>query len=186
MSSETTTQITTKAIAKNPVLIEVIRDALAALEDNDGSSLQAIVRYVLGQYKVNTNANVTIKRSLKSIVKNSKLVQTKNTAVRTLFKLVSNLREKKKEARKPTKSPKKKTCRATKKAKSTPKKSKLLKPFTTPVSKLKLASTKIASKSKKAAAKNPAAKKTRANCSFQGYDNDAFLCDSTVNLLQFT
>ena len=153
MSSKTTTKITTKAIAKNPVLIEVIRDALAALEDNDGSSLQAIVRYVLGQYKVNTNADVMIKRSLKSIVKDSKLVQIKASAVPALFKLVSNLREKKKEARKPTKSTKKKTGGATKKAKSTPKKFKLLKFATTPVSKVKLALTKNAYKSKKAAAK---------------------------------
>ena len=61
--------------------------------------------------------------------------------------------EKKKGERKPTKSPKKKTGGATKKAKSTPKKFKLLKPATTPVSKLKLTLTKIASKSKKAAAK---------------------------------
>ena len=126
MSSKTTTKITTKAIAKNPVLIEVIRDALAALEDNDNSSLQAIVRYVLGQHKVTTNADVMIKRSLKSIVKDSKLVQIKASAVPALFKLVSNLREKKKEARKPTKSTKKKTGGATKKAKSTPKKFKLL------------------------------------------------------------
>lgn len=144
-----------KKPAAHPKYIVMVSEGIAALKDRKGSSRQALVKYVLANFKVNEDAcNRGVKLALKKGVLSGELIQPKGVGANGSFKLAAKAKPEK-VAKKPAakKAPAKKA--PAKKAvskKSTPKKA----------AKAKKATPKKAKKpaAKKAVAKKPAAKKT--------------------------
>ena len=140
-----------KKPAEHPKYIDMISAAIVALKERNGSSRQAILKYINANYKVGDNAGVHVKMALKRGVASGALSQPKGTGASGSFKVVKKAEPKKKAApkKKPAaKKPAAKKPAAAKAKKSTPKKKK-------PAAK-KASSAK---KAKKPAAKKPAAKK---------------------------
>ena len=128
-----------KVPAAHPKYAEMIKAAVTALKERNGSSKVAILKYITANYKVGDNPNVVnnqVKKALKSGVKDGLLKQTKGTGASGSFRLGDKKAEKPKKVAKP-KSPKK----AAKKTAAKPKKA-----------------AKSPAKPKKAAAKSPAKK----------------------------
>lgn len=121
-----------KKPAAHPKYSEMIQAAVSSLKERGGSSRQAILKYILANYKVDEKqANNHLKLALRAGVKAGSLKQSKGTGASGSFRL----------GEKPKKKPAKK---ATKPKAAKPKKAKSPK------------------KAKKPAAKKPAAKKTAA------------------------
>ena len=150
--------------AEHPKYNEMITAAIGALKERNGSSRQAIVKYIKANYKVKEIAETHIKLSLKRMVAAGKLNQVKGTGASGSFKLVKAEPKPKKPAKKPVvkkskpaaKKPAAKKAKkpaAKKAAKATPKKAKKPAKKSTP----KKAAAKPA---KKAPAKKSAAKKS--------------------------
>ena len=147
-----------KKPADHPKYIDMIKAAIAALKERNGSSRQAILKYIKANYKVGDNADVHVKLALKRGVTSGDLSQPKGTGASGSFKVVKKTEPKKKPApkkpaaKKPTKKPAAKKTSA--KKSTTPKKKK-------PSGGKKPSSAKKAKKpAKKTTAKKPAAKKT--------------------------
>ena len=153
-----------KKPADHPTYKEMIIAAITSLKERNGSSRQAIVKYITANYKVGDNSTVHVKLALKRMVTNKDLTQTKGTGASGSFKVVKKAEPKPKKkpaAKKPAakkaaaKKPAAKKPAAKKAAakKATPKKK--------PAAKKKAATPKKAAKkpAKKATAKKPAAKK---------------------------
>ena len=142
-----------KKPAEHPKYIEMISAAITALKERNGSSRQAILKYITANYKVGDNANVHLKLALKKGVTSGALAQPKGVGASGSFKLVKKAAEPKKKA-----APKKKPAAAKKPAtkKAAPKKKVAAKKTTTPKKAKKPA--KKASSAKKSAAKKPAKK----------------------------
>lgn len=153
-----------KKPAEHPKYIDMIIAAISALKERNGSSRQAIVKYIKANYKVGDNADVHIKMALKRGVTSGSLSQPKGTGASGSFKVVKKAEPKKKPAaKKPAaKKPaaKKPAAKKGKKA-GTPKKkaAKAKKPS----SAKKTGGKKTAAKktAKKPVAKKPAAKKVK-------------------------
>jgi len=108
-----------KKPAEHPKYIEMIAASIAALKERNGSSRQAIVKYIKANYKVGDNTEVHIKLALKRGVKSGFLLQPKGTGASGSFKLAKKVAvPAKKKA--PAKKPAKKSVATTKK--TTPKK----------------------------------------------------------------
>ncbi|XP_005110341.1 histone H1-delta-like [Aplysia californica] len=167
-----------KAPAAHPQYKVMVAAAISALKERGGSSRQAILKYIIANYKVGDNptaVNARVKTALRAGVKDGTLKQAKGTGAAGSFRLGDKKVEKKpvkKVAKKP-KSPKK----VAKKPKSPKKVAKPKKPKSPkkaaatakkPAAKKAAAKPKKATKSpaKKAAkpkvAKKPAAKKAAA------------------------
>ena len=134
-----------KKVADHPKYSEMIKAAIAALKERNGSSRQAILKYIKANYKVGESASTHIKLALKRAVVGGDLLQTKGTGASGSFKLAKVVKSKKPAAKKP---------KAAKKAKSPAKAKKAKKPAAAKKAK------KTATPKKKAAAKKPAAKKS--------------------------
>ena len=79
-----------KVPAAHPKYIEMIQSGLAALKERGGSSRQALLKYIMANYKVGNDANsvnVHLKLSLKNGVKKGVLKQAKGTGATGSFKL---------------------------------------------------------------------------------------------------
>ena len=149
-----------RAPAAHPSYNEMIKASIVALKDRNGSSRQAICKYIKANYKVSDTFETHVKMGLKRQVEKKVLIQPKGTGASGSFKLNKAVKEvakpkpaaKKKPApakpKKPASSAKKP---AAKKASAKPKTVK--KPADKKKESVKKASTK------KAAAKKPAAKK---------------------------
>ena len=163
-------QAAAKKPADHPKYTDMIVAAIGALKERTGSSRQAIVKYILANYKVGENAGTHTKLALKRMVAAGVLAQPKGSGASGSFKVVKKPVEKKPKkpaaakkpapkkpaAKKPAaKKPAKKATAAAKKSADTPKKAK-------PAAKAKMPATKKATTPKKAAAKKPAAKKPAA------------------------
>ena len=138
-----------KVPAAHPQYKDMISAAITALKERGGSSRQAILKYIMANYKVGDNGtavNARVKTALKAGVKNGTLKQAKGTGASGSFKVG----EKKKEVKKPKKATKPKAAK--------PKK--VAKPKKTPAK--KEGGEKKAAKPKKAKTpkKKPAAKKS--------------------------
>lgn len=141
---------------EHPKYIDMITAAIAALKERNGSSRQAIVKYISANYKVGDNPGPHIKQALKRGVNAGKLIQSKGTGASGSFKNAKQAAEPKKPkkvakpkpAKKPAK-PKKSAAKSPKK-KATPKKAGAKKPAT----------KKSPKKPKKPAAKKPSKKPT--------------------------
>ena len=145
-----------KKPAEHPKYIDMIAAAVIALKERNGSSRQAIIKYIRANYKVGDNAEVHVKLALKRGVASGALSQPKGTGASGSFKVVKKTEPKKKPA---AKKPAAKKPAAKKPAAKKAKKSATPKKKTAP--KKKPSSAKKTKKpAKKAAAKKPAAKKT--------------------------
>ncbi|KAL8606361.1 hypothetical protein ACOMHN_050841 [Nucella lapillus] len=123
--------------ADHPKYNVMIAAAVTSLKERSGSSRQAILKYVMANYKVGnevTKINARVKTALKAGVKAGTLKQAKGTGASGSFRLGE---------KKVAKSPAKKAAKPKKVAKSPAKKAAKLKKAKTP---------------KKAAAKKPAKK----------------------------
>jgi hypothetical protein len=134
--------------AEHPKYIDMIVAAITSLKERNGSSRQAILKYIKGNYKVGEGADVHVKLALKRGVTSGALTQTKGSGASGSFKAAKPVAEKK-PAKKPAKKPTKPKTAAKK-------------PAAKPKKKTKSPKKKAAGKktqTKKAAAKKPAAKK---------------------------
>ena len=158
-----------KVPAAHPKYIDMIKAALGSLKERGGSSRQAILKYVMANYKVGNDVNsinAHLKLALKSGVKKGALKQAKGKGASGSFKLGDKPKAEKKpkakkvakpKAAKPKKAAAAKPKKATgeKKVKKTPKKAAAPKKAKTPKK------TAAAAKSpKKTAAKAPKKAKT--------------------------
>lgn len=153
-----------KKPAEHPKYIDMITAAITTLKERNGSSRQAIVKYIKANYKVGDNSDVHVKLALKRGVASGALSQPKGTGASGSFKVVKKAEPKKKKpAKKPAaKKPAAKKAAAKKPAAKKPAAKKAAKKSTTPKKKPATKNTKKASSAKKAkkpAAKKPAAKK---------------------------
>lgn len=148
-----------KKPADHPKYIDMISAAITALKDRNGSSRQAIVKYVKANYKVGEGCDVHVKMALKRGVASGALSQPKGTGASGSFKVLKKTVVKKKPApkkkpaaKKPAvkKAPVKKAKTAAKK--STPKKKK-------PAAKKASSAKKSKTPTKKPVTKKPKAKK---------------------------
>ena len=85
-----------KKPAEHPKYIDMIVAAIAALKERNGSSRQAILKYVSANYKVGTNVGAHLKLALKRGVTTGALVQTKGTGASGSFKAAKKAAEPKK------------------------------------------------------------------------------------------
>ena len=170
-----------KAPAAHPKYVDMIRAALESLKERGGSSRQAILKYIMANFKVGNEVNsinAHLKLALKSGVKKGALKQAKGTGASGSFKLGEKPKtEKKPKAKKVSKpkaaKPKKAAAAAKPKkaagekktaGKKSPKKAAAPKKVKTPKKKAPAKSPKktAAAKPKKVKTpKKPAAKKTK-------------------------
>ena len=137
--------------AEHPKYQDMIAAAITSLKERNGSSRQAISKYIRANYKVGDNVDTQLKLSLKRGVTAGRLVHTKGTGASGSFKLAKPV--------KPAPKPKKP---AAKKATTKPRKPAAKKPAAKKATTAKPAAKKPAAKkatTKKPAAKKPAAKK---------------------------
>ena len=148
-----------KKPADHPPVAEMVKAAISNLKERKGSSLAAIKKYVVANYKVDA-AKIApfIRRFLKKAVADGKLVQTKGTGASGSFKLSKVKEEKPKKVAKKKPAAKKPAAKKDKKAK-TPKKA--AKKAKTPKKSAKSPkkTEKKAKKPKAAKPKKPKAKK---------------------------
>ena len=105
-----------KKPAEHPKYSEMIAAAIVALKERNGSSRQAIVKYIAANYKVGDSAGTHVKLALKRGVAGGALKQTKGAGASGSFKVA----EKPKPAKKPAaKKPAAKKPAAKKAAKKT-------------------------------------------------------------------
>ena len=173
-STTTAANMTTtkKGEPDHPKYGEMIAAAIGSLKERKGSSRQAILKYITGNYNVGDGANTHVKLALKRGVVSGVLKQVKGTGASGSFKLAEKPKatklasKPKATAKKPVaKKPATKKPAAKKPAakKATPKKTKKAQPKATPVKKSpkKSGSKKLSAKKpgKKSAAKTKKAKK---------------------------
>lgn len=112
-----------KAPAAHPKYSEMVGQAITALKERGGSSRQAILKYILKNFKVGDNVNAInshLKMALRAGVKNNSLKQSKGTGASGSFKVGEVKKAAKPKVKKAVK-PKKPAAKKPKKAK-TPKK----------------------------------------------------------------
>lgn len=144
-----------KKHADHPKYSEMVKQALASLKERGGSSRQAVLKYIMKNFKVGGDENVVnthLKMALRAGVKNSSLKQSKGSGAAGSFRLGEEAKKKKPagakvkavKAKKP-KSPAKKAAKAKSAVKSPAKKS----------APAKKAKTAAAAKPKKAKSDKP-------------------------------
>ena len=150
--------------AEHPAYFDMIKAAITALKERNGSSRQAISKYIAANYKVGDSLNSHLKLALKRGVASGKLLQPKGTGASGSFKVAPAVK-----VAKPKKAaPKKKPVAAKAKKAASKKKPAAKKPAAKKAAaKKKPAAKKAAAKSPKKpaakkAAKKPAAKKPAA------------------------
>ncbi len=150
-----------KKQAEHPKYSEMIEAAISALKERKGSSRQAILKYVIANYKVGDSASTHLKLALKRGVGGGALKQVKGAGASGSFKVAEKAKPKKKavKAKKAAKKPAAKKATKKKPAAKKPAAKKAKKPAAK-----KAAPKKAAPKKKpaKKAAKKPAAKKAAA------------------------
>ena len=145
-----------KKPVEHPTYFEMTKAAIQALKERNGSSRQAIEKYIKANYKVG-EVSSHLKMALKRGAASGKLLQTKGVGASGSFKLP---KEEKKD-KKPIKKPAAKREPVTKPKKSSAKKSAKKPAVKKPEAKKTSAKKPVAKKlvDKKPTAKKPAAKK---------------------------
>ena len=144
----------TKTPAEHPKYEEMIKAAIRTLKDRNGSSRQAIEKYVKANYKVGDTASHHIKTALKKGTANGTFVHTKGVGASGSFKLP---KEQKKPTKKPAAPSKKPVAKRKKPAATT--KASTKKPAAKKETSSKKNSTRKSPSSKKDTSKKPAVKK---------------------------
>lgn len=152
-----------KKPAEHPKYNDMIAAAIASLKERNGSSRQAIKKYIQANYKIGDNMDTHLKLALKRGVKSGALTQTKGTGASGSFKLTKKPAAPKKKAAPAKKPAAKKPAakKSTPKKKAAAKKTPTKKPAAKKTGAKKPAAKKPAAKkpAKKTVAKKPAAKK---------------------------
>ncbi|OXA61088.1 Histone H1 [Folsomia candida] len=151
-----------KAAASHPPTTQMVINAVKSLKERNGSSLQAVKKFIADTYKVDTTKQATfIRKAITKLVETGKLTQTKGTGASGSFKIP--VAAKAAAGEKKAKSPKKKTTKpkkaASPKKKAAPKAKKAASPKKKAAAKPKKAK---AAPSAPAAASSPAAPKPAA------------------------
>ncbi|CAG2242947.1 H1_5 [Mytilus edulis] len=92
-----------KKVATHPKYSEMVGKAISALKERGGSSRQAILKYILANFSVGSDAktvNTHLKLALKSGVKSNSLKQSKGTGASGSFKIGEVAKPAKKPAKK--------------------------------------------------------------------------------------
>lgn len=147
--------------AEHPKYQDMIAAAITSLKERNGSSRQAISKYIRANYKVGDNVDTQLKLSLKRGVTAGRLVHTKGVGASGSFKLAKPV----KPAPKPRKPAAKKPAAKKPAAKKATTKPAAKKPAAKKATTKKPAAKKPAAKkatTAKPAAKKPAAKKPAA------------------------
>ena len=146
-----------KKPADHPPYIEMIKAATVALKEQNGSSRQAIEKYIKANYKV-ADVGPHLKMALKRGAAGGKLLHTKGVGASGSFKVSKQEKKEKKPKKKPAAKPK--TPAAKKVAKKPAAKKAAKKPAAKKTAAKKPEAKKPAAKkpTKKPAAKKPAAK----------------------------
>merc|ERR1712066_990370 len=143
-----------KAPAAHPTYIKMVSAAIAALKERNGSSRQAVLKYIMANYKLGSDqkpVNSRLKVALRNGTAKGVLKHVgKSTGANGSFKLAEKAAAKPKKATSPKKKAAKKAASPKKKAAAKPKKSPAKKAAKKPAAK----KTPV-----KKAAKKPAAKK---------------------------
>ena len=154
-----------KKPADHPKYLDMIKVAIQSLKERNGSSRQAIIKYIKANYKVIDNCDTHVKLALKRGVIKGDLHQVKGTGASGSFKVMKNTEPKKKSPKK-TVAANKKPATATASSKKKPAAKKKANNNTTPKKNTKKTIKKSGSAkkgakkpAKKATAKKPAAKK---------------------------
>jgi len=147
----------TKTPAEHPKYEEMIKTAIRTLKDRNGSSRQAIEKYIKANYKVGDTASHHIKTALKKGAANGTFVHTKGVGASGSFKLPKEQKKPSKKPAAPSKKPVAKAKKPTATKKASPKKPTAKKQ----TSSKKTSPTKSPS-SKKDPSKKPAVKKPSA------------------------
>ena len=87
MSVKSTQKKASKQPAEHPKYAEMIIQALQALKDRNGSSRQAVDKYVKNHFKVGDKASHFIKMALKRGVENGQFINTKGSGASGSFKV---------------------------------------------------------------------------------------------------
>ncbi|CAH3159943.1 unnamed protein product [Porites lobata] len=140
-----------KKPAEHPPYLDMIKAAIVALKERNGSSRQAIEKYIKANYKVG-EVGSHLKMALKRGAASGKLLHTKGVGASGSFKVAKEEKKEKKPA-KPKKPAAKKVAKKPAAKKPTAKKA---------AAKKKPAKKTPSKKPKKSAAKKPAAKKPAA------------------------
>ena len=154
-----------KKPAEHPKYSEMIISAITTLKERNGSSRQAIVKYIKANYKVKDNCETHIKLALKRGVLSAALAQPKGTGASGSFKVIPVPKKKpaaKKPAAKKTQVVAKKPAakKTTPKKKAAPKrKNSAKKAGNKSTPKKKAAKAKRPVSAKKSATKKPASKR---------------------------
>ena len=141
-----------KKPAEHPPYLEMIKAAIVALKERNGSSRQAIEKYIKANYKVG-EVGSHLKMALKRGAASGKLLHTKGVGASGSFKVAKEEKKEKKPAKKPKKPAAKKVAKKPAAKKPAAKK---------PAAKKKTVTKSPSKKPKKSAAKKPAAKKPAA------------------------
>lgn len=154
-----------KKVAVHPTYSEMVCTAVGTLKERGGSSRQALLKYIMANFKVGTDAsavNTHLKVALRNGVKKGSLKQSKGTGAAGSFKLGEQPKPKKVVKPKVKKVTKPKTAKpkAKKPVKSTTAKTKTAKPKKTPTKKAGADKPKKATKPKAAPTKKPKAAKS--------------------------
>ena len=161
------------ATAAHPKYSEMIAAAIVALKARQGSSRQAIVKYIETNYKVGGSAALPVRKALRKGIEAGVFVSTKGVGAAGSFRLVKVEKKQTKKAIKKPVTPKKKTAPAKKKTpvkKSVAAKKAVAKKTKSPAKKAvvkkspvkKVTSKKLPAKAKPAAKKSPMKKKAPA------------------------
>jgi len=151
-----------KKPADHPPYLEMIKAAILALKERNGSSRQAIEKYIKANYKVG-EVGPHLKMALKRGAASGKFLHTKGVGASGSFKVPKEEKKEKKPKKKPV--TKKKPAAKPKKPAAKPKKPAAKKAAKKPTAKKPAAKKPAAKKpaakkpAKKPAAKKPAAKK---------------------------
>lgn len=148
--------------ADHPKYIDMVVAAIKSLKERNGSSRQAIAKYIVANYKVGDGASVHIKLALKRGVTNGVLTQPKGTGASGSFKVAKKVEEKKPakpKTKKVVKKPAVKKPAAKKAIKGKDAKKKSAAKKKTPVKKSPAAGKKA---TKKPAGKRPVKKSTKS------------------------
>ena len=87
MSAKSTQKKASKQPAEHPKYAEMIIQALHALKDRNGSSRQALDKYVKNHFKVGDKASHFIKMALKRGVESGQFINTKGSGASGSFKV---------------------------------------------------------------------------------------------------
>src|SRR5207245_1361267 len=82
----------------HPKYSEMVKQALASLKERGGSSRQAVLKYIIKNFKVGGDENVVnthLKMALRAGVKNSSLKQSKGSGAAGSFRLGEEAKKKK-------------------------------------------------------------------------------------------